>query len=384
MFFELLCRLKGYLTIGISGAFPERFLNLCASEGLYLWGVCRKKDSIYASLSVRAFRRIRPILPKTHCRVKIKAKRGVPFFLHRYGKRKALLLGMALFFALVGVSNAFIWTVRVDGNEKLTEEEIKFIANYCGLRQGVVKYSVNEKNFQKTALRFEPRLAWIWPEIRGTVAYVHVREKALSAPPADVKTPSDIVSSRSGRINRMTVKRGHAAVGEGDTVAEGTVLIAGDGVRAEGEVLASFWEEAEMTVRLNETEARPTGEETCWYGIRIGDFGMSFRLSFRAPYARYETVTEETPLTILGDVVLPVTVCRTVCREMTERSVTRTKDEAARMAEEELCRRFEEELMPGVTVKDKTVTVEDHGGSLSVTIVFECEEDIALTAKQEN
>lgn len=95
----------------------------------------------------------------------------------------------------------------------------------CGLKQGVVKYKVNVKKFEDEALRFEPRLSWIYPEIRGTVLYIHVREKTTSAPPVDVKEPCDVIASRSGVIKSITVKRGAGVKAEGDTVTAGEVLI---------------------------------------------------------------------------------------------------------------------------------------------------------------
>lgn len=381
--------LCGYLVLEVRGTFPERFVNLCSSSGLYLWGAVRTKEGLLIKTSPRAFRKMRKAAHRSGCRVRILRKVGRPFVLRRYRKRTALFVGLALFALLIGFLNSFIWTIRIDGNELLSDEEIKFITESCGLKQGVIKYTVDKRKFEEKALRIEPRLAWIWPEIRGTVAYIHVREKTLLPSPLDVKRPARVIARRSGRINKLTVKRGWAAVSPGDTVASGEELIrATDGtlspVHAQGEVLASFWEERSAFASETVTYAKKTGRAKSYYSFRVGSFGMSLRFSQKPPFDTYMVTKEEHPMLILGDVPLPIMKGRTLYEETDESTLQRSMEQAEAEVAEQLKKQFEEALEDGVTIQNVEVRAEDTQEGRRVTVVFECEADIALTDFLEN
>lgn len=381
--------LCGYLVIEVRGTFPERFVNLCSGSGLYLWGAVRTKEGLRINTSLRAFRKMRKAARRSHCRVTILSKVGLPFVLRRYRRRTALFAGLALFALLIGFLNSFIWTIRIDGNELLSDEEIKFITESCGLKQGVIKYTVDKRKFEEKALRFEPRLAWIWPEIRGTVAYVHVREKTMHPSPIDVKRPARVIARRSGRINKLTVKRGWAAVEVGDIVDAGEELIRssqGDltPVYAQGEVLASWWEERSGLASETVTYAKTTGRTKRFYSFRIGSFGMSFRFSKKAPFDTYQVTKKEEPLFIFGDVPLPFVKGRTLYEETEEYTKECSIKEAEDEVVEALTKQFEEELEDGVTIQSIDVRAEDTEEGRRVTVVFECEGDIALTDFLEN
>lgn len=76
MIFKLLTGLGGYLVISVSGAFPERFLNLCALEKIYLWGAERNEDEIKVRCTLSAFRKMRRAAKKSRCKIKIVKKAG--------------------------------------------------------------------------------------------------------------------------------------------------------------------------------------------------------------------------------------------------------------------------------------------------------------------
>ena len=99
LYFQILLgHLLGYVTIDIEGYFMERFINLCNSQKIFLWNLQRTNStSMKVNMNIRDFKKIKEIAKKTKCRVKIKTKKGIPFLLHRYKKRKIF----ALFFLLV-------------------------------------------------------------------------------------------------------------------------------------------------------------------------------------------------------------------------------------------------------------------------------------------
>ena len=375
---------RGYLVLFISGQHPERFVNLCTLRGIYIKDASRKDGGIYIKVSLRAFREMIIPAKRAKCRVKIVKKAGFPFVFSRLKKRRILILGAAFFVVITAILNSFIWTVRIDGNKNITEDEIKFIASYCGLRQGVVKYKVDEKKFSQNALKCDRRLSWIWPEIKGTVCYIHVREKDLSLPPIDTKVAGDVYAKRSGIINSVTVKRGWPCVKKGDSVKEGQVLISSQKegfspVHALGEVVASYWIEKEETAKTKKEIITYTGREKSRYSMIIGSFGMSFSFSGKAPFESFIKKREEENLKLFGEILLPVKIRKIKYYETVPETVEIPMELAVNETKEKIIRDFESGLDDGTVIKNITVsTALINENEACVKVIFECSEDIAL------
>ncbi|MDO5477705.1 MAG: sporulation protein YqfD [Clostridia bacterium] len=381
--------LSGSLLLSVSGKYPERFVNLCALRGIYIKDAVKTEDGIVFKASPKAFRKMTVPSYRASCRVKIVKKTGFPFEIRKLLKRKILLCGAGLFLMLILFLNSFIWTIRIDGNEKISKEEIKILASYCGLRQGVVKYKVDEKDFSEKALLSEPRLSWIWPEIKGTVCYIHVREKEIGKMPIDTKEPCDVIAKRSGVIRTVTAKRGWAKVGEGDSVVKGQVLISSEKegfepVHAMGEVYASYWVEEGLVARTEKEIITYTGREKNYYSVVMGSFGMTFRFSGKAPFECYEEKREEKNLMLFGEIPLPLKIIKTEYKEAVKDKITVNENIAVKEAEKEIVESFEKSIREGTEIKATLLKTERiNEKEIRVTVVFECIENIALTQKKD-
>lgn len=382
---EVLGLVKGSLLIAVSGNFPERFVNLCVIEGIKLWGVKKKGEEVELLCMAEDFKKMRKNAKKSSCKIKILKKIGILFKIKKYKKRKILFYGVIFFVLILAFFNSFVWSVRIDGNENVTKDEIKFLAESCGFSQGVIKYTLNVKQFQEEALKKEPRLSWIYPELKGTVLYIHVREKSTHDPPMDIKAPCRIIAKRSGRINSITVKRGWKSVEEGEFVVEGQVLISDSkegyrSLRAEGVALASWWEEKKRHVKTEFEDTRYTGEEKNRYSIKIGSFGMSFCLRSKPPFDEYEKEESEKKLKIFKDIELPFTIKKTKYKETYKVKEEISFDEALKKAREEMVAEARNEIGDDVVIKDITEKLEIISlDEANFTLVFEYEGDIALS-----
>ncbi len=136
MVFKILIRyILGYVNISIQGYYIERFINLCISNGIFLWNV-KLKEMAFASANVgiQDFKKLKIYAKKTGCRIKLESKRGLPFLMDRYKKRKiffgVLILMALLFFA----ESRFIWNIEIRGIERINEEEIMQNLEEYGLK----------------------------------------------------------------------------------------------------------------------------------------------------------------------------------------------------------------------------------------------------------
>ena len=141
MFFKILTYyILGYVNISVEGYFIERFINICISKKILLWNVKRKKSSfLYVNIGMRDFRKIKEIAKITKCRVKIEKKKGLPFLLHKYKKRKLFLASLITILLSIFALSNFVWNIEVIGNETISKEEIIEQANENGLTIGMLK-----------------------------------------------------------------------------------------------------------------------------------------------------------------------------------------------------------------------------------------------------
>ena len=117
--------LRGYVIILVEGHFIERFINICTRRQLFLWDVKRSSDTTMTlKMSIKGFKMVRPVAKKTHSKVKIISKNGMPFIISRYRKRKAYVLGALLFLVLINLIASFIWDIEITGNKDVGRSDI--------------------------------------------------------------------------------------------------------------------------------------------------------------------------------------------------------------------------------------------------------------------
>ncbi len=162
LFKILIYYILGYINISVEGYFIERFINICISKRILLWNLKRKKSSfLYANISIKEFKNIKEIAKITKCRVKIERKKGLPFILNRYKKRKlffASLIVVVLF--IFGMSN-FVWNIEVTGNTEIQTEQIIKEVNENGLKVGMLKQNVDTKSIINNLRLQRNDIAWV-------------------------------------------------------------------------------------------------------------------------------------------------------------------------------------------------------------------------------
>src|SRR5574344_231257 len=94
---------------------------------------------------MKDFKRIRQIARKTHCKIQIKAKRGIPYILHKYKKRKIFAILLILIISgIIALSN-FIWNIEIIGTNEIDKNEIIISLENEGLKLGVQKNKIDTK-----------------------------------------------------------------------------------------------------------------------------------------------------------------------------------------------------------------------------------------------
>ena len=93
---------RGSVLYTVTGAFPERFLNLCAQNAVPFWGLEWLDDhTLRLCFARKDAKKARTLAEKVMCEAKAARRVGVPFFLAKFRRRYAFLAGLALAVAAV-------------------------------------------------------------------------------------------------------------------------------------------------------------------------------------------------------------------------------------------------------------------------------------------
>lgn len=391
MFFKILISyITGYLRIEITGYYIERFINLCSSNKIATWNLKKGKDAnVFLNIQKDNLKEAIKIGRKTKCKVKIKSKKGIPFLLHKYRKRKIFLICLLMILAIIGISSLFVWNIDVKEENGETVENIYQDLEEAGLKIGELKSNVNSKEIINKIRLKRNDIAWIGIEEKGTNIIVKIVKSSQKPEIINEEDYCNIISDKEGIITKITAQTGTAQVSVGDTIGKGTILIGGwmegkyTGVRyvhAKGEIEAKVWYTKNTNIKYNTTETTKTGEEEKKYAIKFNDFKINFYKKL-SKFEIYDTIETEQKIKIFSDFYLPISIVEIINKEEKKEQKTYNIEEAKNIGIKQL----EEELGKEITNKEKIVNENintyENEDSIDVYVTYEVIENIGTKEK---
>ena len=381
--------IRGYVIIIVTGKSVERFINICSKRQILLWDIVRvDAESATMKASLRGFRLMRPAAKKSGCRVHIKEKCGLPFFLYRFKRRKGFKLGLLIFAALLILSASIIWDIEIIGCKPEMIPQVMNVLNVDNIGRGSFKMRLNPKNIAtKLALNIDG-IAWAGVEIKGVKLFITIKD-SIDAPVLIKNNESfNIVAERDGLIKSMEIYAGNPLAKEGETVKKGQVLVSGRlesknpefgsrDIHALGKIIARTWYENSQPVSMVHTKRLKTGEihETVY--LRFLDSRLKIS-GGDVPYEMFETVTVEKPITGPFGLKLPIGLTVEKNSEIIEKQVDLTLEEALAVTTETIKNDLMKMLPKDCRIVDEIVKqYNGDNDKVYIQVVFECEEDIA-------
>ena len=147
MFFKILLKyLIGYINVKIEGYSIERFMNKCVNNKILFWNIKREKSTIaYMNVGMKDFETLCNFAQDTQCQIQVQHKRGLPFVLQKYKKRKIFFITILLIILCLVVLSRFVWNIQIEGLNKIKEAEISELLNSKGLKTGTLKDKIDNK-----------------------------------------------------------------------------------------------------------------------------------------------------------------------------------------------------------------------------------------------
>ena len=367
----------GYLRISIEGYYIERFINICKNNKIGIWNLKRDKEiNLKFNVGIKDFKEICKIAKKTRCKVKIERKKGLPFLLHRYKKRKIFLLLLIIIIALIMLSSNFVWNVEIIEENNNILENIEQDLEEAGLETGKLKSKIDTKEIiNKIRLKRED-IAWMGIELKGTNAIVKLVKAEEKPEIIDEEEYCNIVSDKEGIITKINALTGTANVKVGDTIKQGDVLING---WMEGKYTGIRYVHAKGEIE-NTTERKETGNVEEKYQIKFNNFKINLYKTL-SKFKIYDTIETENKFKLFSDFYLPISINKITNKEIEEIQKKYSLEEAKNVGIQEL----EEELNKEIENKDKIVnkninTYENEDG-VEVYVTYEVLENIGTNEK---
>ena len=390
---RLVNALRGSVCLEVEGAFPERYLNLCAQRGILFWNVeWLEATRLRLTVTRRGSRQAIPLGERALCTVTPAGRAGMPYFLGRFRRRYAFLTGLALSMAVVCVLSTFVLTIEVKGNGAVSTARILTELRRQGLGVGTYGPGLDERAVGNKVLLRIPELSWLSINLYGTRAEVLVREAVEPPHVTDSGERGSVVARASGIVTRVEALTGEAVVKPGDTVLEGETLISGtvrlEGpaysetpeigrlhTRASGRVYARTWRTLSASIPLEAGVKRYTGEEKDLWSVTVLGRRLDFFRKGGISFDRYDKISRTWTLTLPGGREMPLAVQRETCRAYETESLALEPDAAQAMLERRLMEALEEAVGEGEIVSAEP-TAEQKDGGLTVTLRAECREEI--------
>lgn len=310
---------KGYVRIQVQADSPERFLNLCAYHKIRVWNLLQNHNSYEMNLTVKDFYKLKNICRKTHTRVKITGKYGLPFFFYRSKKRKAFFIGICLSLFLVAPLPRHIWNIHVEGNVHNSTQTILRYLEELQIEHGVLKKDLDCAWIaQKLRAEF-PDITWVSARISGSRLILEIQENDNIYEKKQQKPSAcDLISTKTGQIVSMITRTGTPVKKTGETCVKGEVLVRGtldiqndskeiirqEYTLADADVLVEYPLQYYHAFSMKYEKPVYTGKENKGYLLQLGNYCLNTKKN--VSWQEFDTVTDLKQVRLTENFRLPI------------------------------------------------------------------------------
>lgn len=374
--------LMGYARFSISGGSPERFYTACARSGAYLWDIMAGKNA-GACVAARKYRLLRRCAHRAGCRLKIKAKRGLPFALRRTRGHNGLWVGGAAFLVIVFFLSLHVWCIQITGDSPYSTGQMESVLAEEGLAPGVWKSSIDPRATAERVMLRLPDIRWMSINLHGSGAEVVVQKKVKKPPITNLTGVCNIKASATGQILSMKVYAGTPAVKKGDAVVEGQLLVnavvedqlgGSTLTHAAAEITAETSHNLTVKIELKQKKTVPTGRVV--YRRNLDLFGVRLPTTLQTkPGAGWNVSYEKYDVSMFGT-PLPLSVYEEKWTEVSTVGFTLTKDQARAAAKQEIDLQ-EKKLLKNSKILGTKTEEKWEPNAFTESVHLTCEENIA-------
>lgn len=391
MLLSMMKYFQGYVHVRLTGYAPERFLNLCGNRDILIWNLKPCENGYTFYISVKGFRKLKPILKKTKTHIRIIERVGAPFTTYRYRKRKIFCAGIFLFGVLLYYLSGFIWNIEINGNSYLSNEVILDFLRDEESTFGTKINAIHCEDLEEALRSRYSEVIWTSIKIYGTKMTVDIQENLL---PEDEyqkteDTVQDIVAAKDGLITEIVTRKGTPLVTAGTEVKAGDVLVSGriEILNDDGEVSEYLYRssDADVTAKVtypyedviaaDYTASVPTENSCVNYTVAVPSSVLKNPL-FHVSYDDYEMTADTYQLHITDNFYLPIWFTKQTYHEIKKENRTHSEKEIRQIATKNLNNYLKDLEEKGIQIIAKNVIIKRKGGNYVASGTIEAYESI--------
>ena len=393
MLIKLILRMiLGYVRIQIEGYYVERFINICTNRKLLIWNLKRKNIvQLCLNIGIKDFKKLSDIARRTNCKIRIINKKGIPFLLYKYKKRKIFAIFLLIIVIMIFISSMYVWNIDIYIQDNESIENIAEDLQKLGLKQGIKKNKIDTNKIINDIRLNRSDIAWIGIDIEGTNVRVKIVKSKNQPEIISNKDYCDIIAKKSGIISKITAQNGTSVVNVGDTVNKGDILIKGimEGkyteprqVHSLGIVEAEIIYSKTKEICFEQEIYNKTGKKENKYEMNYKDKRIKLYKN-NSKYEFYSTEVNQKKLKILKNFYLPISITKITNLEQTKEVKRYSLEEAIEIATKDLTIDIENELSNKERIIDKNIKTIQKEDSVIVTLTYKVLEEIGEEKREE-
>lgn len=377
--------IKALLEIEAEGYFVERLINLCKINNIKIWDIeYINNGKITFKMSSKEFKKLKPYIKKSRCKVRIKSKKGIYFDLFRYRKRRLVIYMTAILLILFLAFSSFIWKIEITGNEKIAVEKIQELINQSGVHTGKAKYFISKGKLADYIRANLYEVAWVGVDINGTTLSVTIKEKIISDE-EDKTIPGNIVATKSAVITKIIAENGTAAYKTGSYINKGEVAIKGvieseylepTVVHASGILKGLIQYEFTKEYKYNEQIKEYTGKSRFGVGTAINN--KEFVIKYLPKEFKYDITNSAKKIRVFG---VNISFIFNTYEEYILKDIVNTKDILIKRGEQDTNLFLNKILTTDSKVENKNVEIIETKEGIIYKVTLSVEENIGEFVK---
>ena len=377
--------IKAIISVEAEGFFVERLINLCKINNVKIWDIKYINEGrIRFCISPKEFKKIKPFVKKSKCKIKIIKKKGIYFDMFKYRKRKLALYLVLALIVLAFIMSNFIWKIKITGNEKVATATIETLLKDIGIQRGKFKLVISKGKVSDYIRANVYDAAWVGVDIEGTTMNITIKEKIISQE-EDKTLLGNIIATKSAVISKIIAENGTARFKTGSYITEGSVAIEGvlDSeliepikVHASGILRGTVEYTFEKEYKYTQQTKEYVGKSRRGVGIKINN--KEFLLKYLPKENKYDINSKAKMFEVFS---VNISFIFNTYDEYILKDIVRTKEELASAGENDSTLYFNEILTNDSKVVEKKVDQIDIEDGIIYKVTLSVDENIGKFVK---
>ena len=365
------------------------FLSDCIRQHIHLFNIKRINDiTVEFCVYSDDYVSVCEICNNSNCQYETLKSTGVKSFFSKYLKRKPFFFGIIVVVLVIYYSTGFIYNIEITGNEYMSKYEILSLLKEAGVNDGASNRKLDVKDIQNNVMLTTDKLAWLWIDIKGTNAYVTIKERIIVPEPENKDEYCNYISTSDAVITDIMPRYGKPMVKVGDVVRKGDILISGISetqmgeiryMHADGVVKGRTWHELDGVYNHTKVNRYLTGNIEKRYSIIIDNSVFPILKENKTSFLEFDHNKIEQKIKFFKK-TLPISFTIDTYCEIIEECVEISDDEVVQTAVSVLGKSLYEDICKkrdDIIIIDKTYKYSHlDNGNLYVKVIYECSENI--------